>query len=68
MITAIAGLESGVINLNTTINDVGQYRKYSDYQPKCWVYSDYGRGHGWLNVSGAIEKSCNYFFYETADR
>lgn len=68
MITAIAGLESGVVNLNTTINDVGQYRKYSDYQPKCWVYSDYGRGHGWLNVSGAIEKSCNYFFYETADR
>ena len=68
MITAIAGLESGVVNLNTTINDVGQYRKYRDYQPKCWVYSDYGRGHGWLNVSGAIEKSCNYFFYETADR
>ena len=68
MITAIAGLESGVINLNTTINDVGQYRKYSDYQPKCWVFTDYGRGHGWLNVSGAIEKSCNYFFYETADR
>ena len=68
MITAIAGLESGVINLNTTINDVGQYKKYRDYQPKCWIFSDYGRGHGWLNVSGAIEKSCNYFFYETADR
>ena len=68
MITAIAGLESGVINLNTKINDVGQYTKYRDYQPKCWVFSDYGRGHGWLNVSGAIEKSCNYFFYETSDR
>ena len=68
MITAIAGLESGVINLNTTINDTGQYKKYRDYQPKCWVFTDYGRGHGWLNVSGAIEKSCNYFFYETADR
>ncbi len=68
MITAIAGLESGAINLNTTINDTGQYKKYRDYQPKCWVFTDYGRGHGWLNVSGAIEKSCNYFFYETADR
>lgn len=68
MITAIAGLESGAINLNTKINDVGQYKKYKDYQPKCWIFSDYGRGHGWLNVSGAIEKSCNYFFYETADR
>lgn len=68
MITAIAGLESGVIDTTTKINDVGVYRKYSDYQPKCWYYSDYGRGHGWLNVSGAIEKSCNYFFYETSDR
>ena len=68
MITAIAGLESGVIDTTTKINDVGVYRKYSDYQPKCWYYSDYGRGHGWLDVSGAIEKSCNYFFYETSDR
>ena len=68
MITAIAGLESGVINLNTKINDTGIYTKYSDYQPKCWYYTDYHRGHGYLDVSGAIEKSCNYFFYETADK
>ena len=68
MVTAIAGLESGVINLNTRINDTGQYTKYRDYQPKCWYFSDYGKGHGWLNVSQAIERSCNYFFYETADR
>lgn len=67
MITAIAGLESGTINLNTRINDTGVYRKYRDYQPRCWYFSDYGRGHGWLDVTGAIEKSCNYFFYQTAD-
>lgn len=68
MITAIAGLESGVINLKTTINDTGVYTKYRDYQPRCWIYTDYHRGHGYLNVSGAIEKSCNYFFYETSDK
>ncbi len=68
MVTAIAGLESGVINLNTRINDTGIYTKYADYQPRCWHYTDYHTGHGYLNVSGAIEKSCNYFFYETADR
>ena len=67
MVTAIAGLESGTITTSTRINDTGVYRKYKDYQPKCWYYSDYGMGHGWLNVSGAIEKSCNYFFYQTAD-
>lgn len=68
MITAIAGLESGVINLNTRINDTGVYTKYPDYQPRCWYYTDYHRGHGYLDVSGAIEKSCNYFFYETSDK
>ena len=68
MVTAIAGLESGAIDLNTRINDTGRYTKYRDYQPVCWYYTDYRRGHGWLNVSQAIERSCNYFFYETADR
>ncbi len=64
MVTAIAGLESGTINLQTRINDTGTYRKYSDYQPKCWNRS----GHGYMDVTSAIEQSCNYFFYDTADR
>ena len=67
MVTAIAGLESGSITLNDRINDVGQYKKYGSTWD-CWYYTDYHRGHGSLNVIGAIEKSCNYFFYETADR
>ena len=68
MVTAIAGLESGVINLNTTINDTGVYSKYPDALMRCWIYTETHRGHGWVNVSAAIEKSCNYFFYETSDR
>ena len=70
MATAIAGLESGKITTSTRINDTGVYMKYaaSHYTPKCWYYTSFHRGHGSLNVSGAIEKSCNYFFYETADR
>lgn len=67
MITAIAGLESGNISLNEKINDTGIYKKYGS-EWKCWYYSDYHKGHGLLNVVGAIEKSCNYFFYETAER
>lgn len=27
--------------------------------PKCWSTA----GHGSINVSGALEVSCNYFFY-----
>ena len=67
MVTAIAGLESGVITRTEKINDVGEYRKYGKEWP-CWYYTDYHRGHGYLNVSQAIERSCNYFFYETGDR
>ena len=67
MVTAIAGLESGVITRTEKINDVGMYRKYGEEWP-CWYYTDYHRGHGYLNVSQAIERSCNYFFYETGDR
>lgn len=64
MVTAIAGLESGAIDLNTRINDTGRYTYYRDYQPVCWKRG----GHGWLNITQAIEKSCNYFFYETGRR
>ncbi len=67
MVTAIAGLESGVIDLKSTINDTGVYKKYG-ISMNCWSYTDYHRGHGYLNVSEAIEKSCNYFFYESGDR
>lgn len=61
MVTAIAGLESKAINLKTKINDVGRYTFFRDYQPYCWNKG----GHGWLNVTQAVERSCNYFFYET---
>ena len=64
MVTAIAGIQSGAIDTSTKINDTGRYTYYRDYQPYCWKRS----GHGWLNVTQAIERSCNYFFYETGRR
>lgn len=67
MVTAVAGLESGTISLTDRINDTGQYKKYNRTW-NCWYYTDYHTGHGYLNVKGAIEKSCNYFFIATADR
>ena len=67
MVTAIAGLESQNVTLTERINDTGVYVKYNEKR-KCWYYTDYNKGHGWLDVVGAIQKSCNYFFYEIADR
>ena len=66
MITAIAGLEEGVINTSTKINDTGVYPHA--HKPVCWYYTEYGIGHGYLNVSQAIKHSCNYFFYEVGNR
>lgn len=68
MATAIAALESGAVTTNEKINDVGIYKYSKDYNPKCWTYSSYGRGHGYLNISDAIKHSCNYFFYEMGNR
>ena len=66
MVTAIAGLEEGVINPKTLINDTGVYPHA--HKPVCWYYTEYGIGHGNLNVSDAIKHSCNYFFYEVGNR
>ena len=68
MVTALAALETGAVTRTEKVNDVGIYRYSSDYQPKCWIYASYGRGHGYLNVTDAIKHSCNYFFYEMGNR
>lgn len=67
MVTAIAGLESGAITTKEKINDTGVYKKYKP-EKECWYYTSYHKGHGYLNVTQALQKSCNYFFYETGDR
>lgn len=66
MITAIAGLETGVITPTEKINDIGVYKKA--HEPACWIWNSYGMSHGWLNVTEAITHSCNYFFYEVGYR
>lgn len=66
MLTSIAALESGVITPYTTINDEGVYRYYSDYQPKCWIWTKTRQTHGEQNVTQAITNSCNYFYYEVS--
>ena len=68
MVTAVAALESDKVEINEYINDSGPYYIDEDTHPACWIYNSYGYGHGRLNVSGAIEKSCNYYFYEVSSR
>ena len=71
MVTAIAALETGVTDSREKINDNGPYYGLvtgNTQDPACWYYNDYGRGHGPLNIAQAIQKSCNYFFFEVSQR
>lgn len=56
---AIAGLQEGIIDKNSTIYCEQKYTYYEDYQPSCMHY------HKTVNVFSAIAQSCNYFFFDT---
>ena len=66
MVSAVTGLETGVITLSEKIQDRGIYPLA--HKPHCWIYDQNGGTHGYLNVSDAIKHSCNYFFYEVGNR
>ena len=68
MISALAGLESGTITPSTLITDKGIFKDTGVPYARCWIYSNTGGTHGAVNVSHALEVSCNYFFYELAYR
>ncbi|HCL01948.1 MAG TPA: hypothetical protein DHW61_05945, partial [Lachnoclostridium phytofermentans] len=59
-----AGFGEKVINTSTRITDRGIFEEIVP-SPKCWKYPS---SHGTLDASQAIQHSCNYFFYETANR
>lgn len=61
MVSATAALCEGIVNTGTTMTCKGYFDRFQDEQYKCWVYPG---SHGSLSVSGAIENSCNSFFYE----
>lgn len=64
MCVATAGLMEGVITTNSLITCLGSFTEITETH-NCWVYP--GR-HGALNLSTAIQKSCNYYFYTVGYR
>lgn len=65
MVTATAALQEGVVSVNETVVCHGIWETISPQSPRCWIYPS---AHGALNIEGAIENSCNYFFYEMGYR
>ncbi len=61
---AAAALEHAIIAPDTCIDTKGIYDFYSDYQPRCWLYTKTGRSHGKIDVVEALCESCNWFFFD----
>lgn len=58
MILAITALETGAVDLNWKVYCPG-YFVYGNKIFKCHT----SHGHGWVNLTKAIEVSCNVYFY-----
>ncbi|AGB17960.1 cell division protein FtsI/penicillin-binding protein 2 [Thermoanaerobacterium thermosaccharolyticum M0795] len=65
MVTALAALESGVTTVNERYVDPGIYPPTGQEN---WLYGEYGRTQGAVNVSDAIQYSTDTYFYEMGRR
>ncbi|MFC1828233.1 penicillin-binding protein 2 [Thermodesulfobacteriota bacterium] len=63
IVTAIAGLEEGVIDENTSFFCPGYY-KFGDRVFLCWKKE----GHGNVKILKALAQSCDVFFYQVGQR
>ncbi|MEG0257433.1 MAG: penicillin-binding transpeptidase domain-containing protein [Christensenella sp.] len=80
MVTGLAGLEEGAIGLNTRIDDMGEYKLSDDERkqeqitghiPVCWAYKPgmtTVTAHSNQDITEGLKNSCNYFFYDVADK
>lgn len=66
-ISAVAGLEEGVIRSTDIIHATGVFTEAYG-SPTCWIYNQYHGSHGNINMVDAIRVSCNYYFYEVGFR
>lgn len=62
IVTALAGLQEGIIDARTTIFCPGFY-KYGNRVYRCWRRG----GHGDVNVHKALAQSCDVYFYQVGE-
>lgn len=67
IVMATAGLESGVINRDTTIEDTGII-KIGDYSYSNWLWTRSHTTNGMVNIVEALQKSNDIFFYKLGEK
>ncbi len=65
--TALAALETGHVSPTELLQTTGLYH-YLDHDFMCNIYRVSRGNHGIINISQALQHSCNYFFYEMGVR
>jgi len=63
IVTAIAGLEEGLIDNHSSVDCPGYY-KFGNATFKCWDK----KGHGHTELRKALRESCDVYFYKLAER
>ncbi len=63
IVVALAALESGAVSPDEKIFCPGHW-DYGDRRYHCWE----DKGHGWVNLAGALKHSCDIYFYQIALR
>lgn len=63
MVTALAALDTGAVDLNTKVACDGSYT-LADQTYQCWKR----HGHGSVDLHRALRESCDCYFYELASR
>jgi penicillin-binding protein 2 len=63
IVTALAGLAEGLIDDKTTVNCKGEYQVGTS-KFRCWNK----KGHGAVNLKGAMRESCDVYFYMLGER
>lgn len=63
IITAIAGLEEGLIDEHTTITCTGSH-KFGNSVFRCWER----KGHGVVDLKKSLRESCDVYYYKLAER
>jgi len=61
IVVALAALESGAISPKQTVFCPGHW-DYGDRRYHCWEH----RGHGYVDLTGALKHSCDIYFYQLA--
>lgn len=67
IVPATAGLFNGIVRPDTVITCNGKFRPDSRYY-NCHIWNTHQSTHGDLDLSGAMAKSCNIYFYTIGEQ